>query len=203
MEEYLVDARGEVCPRPLILTKRALGTLVPGQPLRILIDNETSKNNVMRFLVDNGYSPQCTPDGDTFTIGLFGAATALTHPDERAYCTSAASDAPHVIVIRSNRMGYGDDALGELLLKAFINTIAEVKPLPGTIVFYNSGVLMTVDDSPVMEALRGLEKAGVTLLVCGTCVNFFNVRERIGAGIISNMYTILETVTAAGKVIEP
>ena len=202
MDEYLVDARGEVCPKPLILTKRALKECQVGQPIRILIDNETSKNNVMRFLSDNGIQAETTEKEGMFSVTLFGATAQLVHPEEAAYC-STSSTLPHIIVIKSNRMGRGDDALGELLMKAFVNTIKEVSPLPGTIVFYNSGIFLTTDDSPVVESLQELEQLGVKLLVCGTCTDFYGKQKEIHIGTISNMYTILEALTTAGKIIEP
>ena len=204
MEEFLVDARGELCPKPLIMTKKALKECTPGQPMRVLIDNETSRNNVMRFLSDNGISAESKENDGVYTLLLHGAAGELPRPDAASYCTvSAPAPAPHVIVVKSNRMGVGDDELGTILLKAFINTIKEVDPLPGSIVFYNSGVLMTTDDSPVVDALRELEKQGVTLLICGTCADFFGIKKMVSIGTISNMYSILETITAAGKIIVP
>ncbi len=204
MEEILVDARGELCPKPLIMTKKSLKECAPGQPMRVLIDNETSRNNVMRFLSDNGINAESKENDGVYTLLLHGAAGELQQPDAASYCTvSAPAPAPHVIVVKSNRMGAGDDELGTILLKAFINTIKEVEPLPGSIVFYNSGVLMTTDDSPVVEALRELEKQGVTLLICGTCAEFFGIKTNLSIGTISNMYSILETITAAGKIIEP
>jgi selenium metabolism protein YedF len=205
MEEYLVDARGEVCPRPLILTRRALSACKPGQPVRILIDNEISKNNVTRFLADNGFPLQCTEHDGLYELALFGAASAvLPCPDAPFYCAPVSTTvAGHAVVISGNRMGTGDDALGELLLKAFVNTIAEVKPLPGVIVLYNSGVHMATDDSPVVESLRTLQNSGVKILVCGTCVNFYDLGDRIHVGVISNMYTILEMITSASLVIKP
>ncbi|MBN1758079.1 MAG: sulfurtransferase-like selenium metabolism protein YedF [Chitinispirillaceae bacterium] len=202
MNEYLVDARGELCPKPLIMTKKALKECADGQPMRILIDNETSKNNVVSFLTDNGFNAEVQQSEEVYSLLLHGASGELVQPDAASYCTTAPA-APHTIVIKSNRMGIGDDELGEVLLKAFINTISEVEPLPGSVVFYNSGVFMATDESPVAEALLGLEKAGVTLLVCGTCADFFHLKDRISVGTISNMYTILETITAAGKIIEP
>jgi selenium metabolism protein YedF len=202
MEEFMVDARGELCPKPLIMTKKALRECIPGQPMRVLIDNETSRNNVLRFLTDNGINAESHEDEGVYTLLLHGATGELQHPDAESYCTVQAP-APHVIVVKSNRMGVGDDELGAILLKSFINTIKEVEPLPGSVVFYNSGVLMTTDDSPVVEALRELEKQGVTLLICGTCVEFYGIKADLSIGTISNMYSILETITAAGKIIEP
>ena len=203
MDELCVDARGEVCPKPLLITKKALKDSPEGQPLRILIDNETSKDNVMRFLQENGYSPECIESDGIYSLVLFAASHPLTHPDAAAYCTTTASQNPHTIVIKNKQMGDGDATLGEILLKAFINTIKEITPLPGSIVFYNSGIFMALDDSPVLPALRELEKLGVKILVCGTCAEYFKKKEQIHIGTISNMYTILETITAAGKSIVP
>lgn len=202
MNEHIVDARGELCPKPLILTKCALKECEEGQPVKILIDNETSKTNVMRFLTDNGYSPECIETDGVFTLSLFGASTELSHPDAARYCSTGVQ-APHVIAVKSNRMGEGEKELGELLIKAFISTITEVSPLPGTIVFYNSGIFLACNDSPVIDALKQLETQGVTILVCGTCADYYNKKAEISIGTISNMYTILETLTAAGNVIEP
>ena len=202
MEEYTVDARGELCPKPLIMTKKALKECASGQPIRILIDNETSKTNVMRFLDDNGITAATHENDGLYVLSLHGASGELAKPDAASYCSTAPAT-PHAIVIKSDRMGIGDDELGEILLKAFINTIKEVEPLPGSIVFYNSGIRMATDDSPAVEALRELEAAGVMVLVCGTCADFYQLKEQISVGTISNMYTILETITSAGKIIEP
>ena len=100
-------------------------------------------------------------------------------------------------------MGEGENELGEILIKAFINTIAEVSPLPGAIVFYNSGIFLTVEGSAVLESLQQLEKSGVKILVCGTCLEYYQKKEHIRAGIISNMYTILETLSSAKHIISP
>ncbi|HON10558.1 MAG TPA: sulfurtransferase-like selenium metabolism protein YedF [Chitinispirillaceae bacterium] len=202
MEEKLVDARGQVCPMPLIMTKKALKELGTGQPLRILIDNETSKQNVMRFLSDNGIKAECEEENGVFTLRLFGAPANLSHPDAESYCNTGESK-PHVVVINSDKMGRGSDELGEILIKAFINTIKEVSPLPGAVVFYNSGIFLTLKDSPVLESLVELERAGVKILICGTCLNYYEKKEQIGVGTVSNMYTILETLSNAGHIVCP
>ena len=78
-----------------------------------------------------------------------------------------------------------------------------MEPLPDTIIFYNTGVKLTVKDSDVIDDLRQLEKAGVTILICGTCTNYFNISNDLGAGAISNMYDIASTMAAAGRLITP
>ena len=204
MEEKIIDARGHACPKPLIMTRKALKELSAGQQLRILIDNETSKINVLRFLSDNGIQASCTESAGVYTVLLSGTSAELAHPEAASYCTiPPRTDHHHVIVIKSDIMGTGSDELGAILMKAFINTIPEINPLPQTIVFYNSGILLAVEDSPVIESLGELEQRGVKILICGTCADYYHKKEKIGIGTISNMYSILETMTCAEKIICP
>jgi selenium metabolism protein YedF len=208
MEEKIVDARGKVCPEPLIMTKKAITTLADGQKLQVIVDNETSKNNVSRFLADNNMPSLCTEQNGFFSLHVIKTGKELAATDAESYCTpDPTSDvketANHVMVIAGNTMGTGPEELGAILIKAFINTIKETHPLPKKIVFYNSGILLAAEGSPVIDSLNELEKSGVTLLVCGTCVNYFNKQNLIKAGTISNMYTILESLIAADKVIKP
>jgi selenium metabolism protein YedF len=109
----------------------------------------------------------------------------------------------HIIVIKSDKMGMGDDDLGALLIKGFINSIGGVTPLPTKIILYNSGAKLVATDSPVLGALRDLEAKGCEILVCGTCADFFQIKEQIAVGSISNMPTILESMTAATKIVAP
>jgi len=205
MNEMTVDARGQVCPKPLILTKQALKNLQKDQTLKVLIDNDTSKKNVERFLIDNGIHPAITSSSGVFTLIINGAPEQLIRPDAETFCevSSEQSIRPHVILIKNDKMGNGPDELGTILIKAFVNTIKEVSPLPDAMVFYTNGVLLTIDESPVLGALHELEKKGIRMLVCGTCADYFQIKGRIRVGIISNMYTILETLTGAGRILVP
>jgi selenium metabolism protein YedF len=196
-----IDARGQACPKPLILTKQALKDATAGEPISVLIDNPTSRQNVEKFLMDNGMIPHCTEHDGVFTIIVQKQPEPLPHPDAATYCASGKT--PHVIVFSSNTMGRGSDELGEILMQAFVNTIKEAGPLPSHLLFYNSGILLTVEGSPLIATLQDLERRGVTLLVCGTCADYFQKKEALRVGSISNMYTILETMTAAGHIIQP
>jgi selenium metabolism protein YedF len=100
-------------------------------------------------------------------------------------------------------MGRGDDTLGEVLIRAFIHTLSQRKPLPAAIICYNAGVKLTVKDSTVLEDLQQLSKAGVDIMVCGTCLNYFSLTDQIAAGRISNMYDILETMAGAARLVRP
>ena len=199
----IVDCRGMACPKPLIRTKKALQELSIGQSVEILIDNETSKQNVERFLTDNGIDVSVTRDGPLFTLNATKKRLDPVAGDERAYCLPTGSTKPHVICFSSDTMGNGPAELGAILMKAFVNTIKEVKPLPSHCVFYNTGVNLVVEGSTLVEPFRLLSDKGVTMLACGTCLDYFKVKDKLRVGTASNMYTILETLSAASHVIKP
>lgn len=108
-----------------------------------------------------------------------------------------------VLVIASNKMGDGDDKLGEILIKSFIHVLAESETVAGTIIFYNSGVLLAADNSACLDDLKLIEKNGAEILLCGTCADYYNITDKISAGKISNMKAIVEKMEKAEKIIRP
>lgn len=198
-----VDCRGMVCPKPLIITKKALNGLALGEQMSVLIDNETSKQNVERFCRDNGVEVAAAREGDVITLTMTKPHREVIAADEQAYCEPDSPRKPHVIVFRGDTMGNGPAELGAILMKAFVNTIKEIKPLPSHLVFYNTGVHLVVEGSPLIGPFAELEKMGVKILGCGTCLDYFNLKSKLAVGSVSNMYTILETLTNAGHVITP
>ena len=101
----------------------------------------------------------------------------------------------------SEIMGRGDAELGHILIRSFFHTLGEVEPVPDTLVFFNGGVKLVVDGSPVLEDLEELCGRGVEILACGTCLSYFELKEQVAVGEVSNMYTIAETLLRAGKVV--
>ncbi|MFP4417104.1 MAG: sulfurtransferase-like selenium metabolism protein YedF [Fibrobacterota bacterium] len=202
MNKKIVDARGMLCPKPLIMTKKALNELAVNQTMIVQIDNETSKQNVERFLNDNHMETEVLENNGFFELHVTKREQQLASPDAESYCTPEPSK-PHVVAVGSDVMGMGDHDLGEILMKAFINTLHEVSPLPGAVVFYNRGIFLALENSPVIDSLKKLHQKGVTILVCGTCADYFDKKSSVKVGITSNMYTILETMTQAGHVIKP
>lgn len=206
MSKKIIDARGELCPRPLIMTKKALLEIHPGESFIVLVDNSAAKENVERFLKDNGQSVLVEQKGNDYQLTVGKNSQDLAHPQAEDYCpvVSHKHDRDgHVISISNNHMGQGPEDLTALLIQGFVNTIKEVSPHPKAIVFYTSGVFLTLEDSPVLLALKELEGMGVKILVCGTCLNFFEVKEKLAVGQVSNMYTILETLSHASHVVTP
>jgi len=124
-------------------------------------------------------------------------------PESRAGASrpAGAGSASVVVVISSNTMGRGDDDLGRVLIRSHLHALGEVTPKPDTVVLFNTGVLLAAEGSPELEGLQLLIEQGVRVILCGTCVSHFDLKDRIAVGEVSNMYAITETMMRAGKVI--
>jgi len=201
----ITDTRGQLCPAPLIATKRTLKETSEGESFLLLTDNETSYNNMSRFLKDNNTAFQ-TSEADgvwTLTVTRGGELSQVKAED---YCTDSIAHfhkGDFIIVIGSDKMGEGDNELGQLLMSNFIKAIKDLDKLPGKMVFYNKGVTLATKNSPLIDHLNDLEKMGVELLLCATCVNHYASTDIVGAGTLSNMYTIAEVMVSAGNIIRP
>ncbi len=202
----IVNTSGQLCPAPLIATKRALRETAPGESFQVITDNLTSFSNISRFLHDNNVGFSYTESNGiwTLTVNKRGSTGETTDPSE--YCATAIphfSKGPYIVVFSSDKMGEGDDSLGKLLIGNFIRAIKDLDLLPEKIVFYNSGVQLVSDKSPVAVHLEELEKMGVTLLVCETCSKHYSIVGSISAGVLSNMFEIAQTMASAGNIVKP
>lgn len=182
-----VDARGQACPRPVIMTKKALDEIVEGI-VTTIVDNEVAKENVSKLAKSSGYEYSVDKKSDKeyyihITKGEVSEEANVCIPDTFKDMTVAFS---------SNTMGNGSEELGKILMKSFIYTLTEATPFPSTLVFYNAGVYLTCEGSEVLEDLKKLEEEGVEIISCGTCLDFFKIKDTLKVGSISNMYTILE-----------
>lgn len=206
MTKKIVDARGEICPRPLIMTKKTLTEIKAGEAFVVIVDNSAARENVERFLKDNAQTVSVEQKGNDYYLTVGKQGEELSHSKAEEYCpvvTHKHDRDGHVISISNNHMGQGPEDLTALLIQGFVNTIKEVSPHPRAIVLYTSGVHLALEDSPVLHSLKELENMGIKILVCGTCLNFFEVKEKLAVGQVSNMYTILETLTYASHVVSP
>ncbi len=191
-----VDARGLPCPQPVIQTRNALQE---SAAVTTIVDNVTAQQNVTRMAEKSGCTVQAEEreDGIYLHISKGGSpqGEAVTQPP------SPLAGGPLVLVIPDDSMGRGDHELGQILIRGFFHTLGEVEPLPDTIIFFNSGVKLVVDGSPVLEDLQDLRGRGVEILACGTCLGHYDLKDKVAVGEVSNMYTIAETMLGAGKVI--
>jgi selenium metabolism protein YedF len=200
-EIEMVDARGRACPEPVIMAKKALAghdTVV------VLVDTETAVENVKRLGANSGCAVRVEEmEGGAYRIHLQQESDSAAAPVAEFAPSCAAAVGPFVVVFAENRMGRGSDELGTVLVRAFLHTLCEQETKPDAIIFYNSGVKLTVRDSDVVDDLRRLDGEGVELLVCGTCVNYFEIGSEVAVGTISNMYDIAGLMSRAGRLLVP
>lgn len=201
MKDHTIDARGLRCPQPLMLTKKALEGMAEGERLQVLIDNELSCENLMRFLKDHGTTPELSSTNGEHTITLTKAAATPGLADAAAYCSPPSSAGGTVVVIHNQGMGSGSEELGKILLQACLNTLKDIAPPPAAILCYNAGVFAAAEGAPTVPALEELARQGVSLLICGTCVDYFDLKNKIAVGTISNMYDILQQLSSANRII--
>jgi selenium metabolism protein YedF len=201
MTELLtVDCRGLACPQPVINTKNALEGATG--PIRVIVDNEASCTNVRRFAESQGARVEVVEQGGELHLTIEPGHHAPAGEEPPIVCsTSAARDM--VVYVSSEGMGRGDDELGAVLMEAFLDTLSQFKGEISHAVFVNAGAKLAVEGSPVLEQVRQLEELDVQVLVCGTCLNHFGIKDRLAVGSVSNMYAIIETLSKAGRIIRP
>ena len=192
----VVDARGLPCPQPVIMTRNALKE---NNAVMTIVDNETAQHNVTRMVEKNGGTVQVEKRNDGTYLHI--AREDRPFEETRSQPAPTPSGGPLVLVVPSEFMGRGDAELGRILIRGFIHTLGEVEPLPDTVIFFNSGVQMVVEGSPVLEDLQALCNQGVEILACGTCLGYYELKDQVVVGEVSNMYTIVETLLGAGKVV--
>lgn len=200
----IIDAKGMLCPKPLILTKKALSEIKEDEGLQIAVDNENSLKNVSRYLKDNGYEIHTDRSGTVTVIHVLKKGQVFSEENSENYSiTESKKTGNYIIAVFKNTLGNGPEDLGEILIKAFINTIAETEIQPASILFMNSGIHFTVTDSPVLDSLKKLEEKGVEILVCGTCLDYFKNMNELRVGKVSNMYEIMDKLSKTDKIIYP
>lgn len=186
-----IDARGLACPKPVILTKKEIENIKEGT-ITTIVDNEISRDNLSKFAKSLELEFKVEEDMDgNFEVSIIKGGGDFSPSPKKVKPLEKSEEGP-LIVIPSDLMGTGDFQLGKVLMKSFIYTVSETKPYPKAILFYNNGVKLTVKTSPVLEDLILLDKAGVEIISCGTCLDFYNLKDELGVGEISNMYTIYE-----------
>ena len=186
-----IDARGLVCPQPVILTKKALEGMTEGEVVTI-VDNITAKENVSRLAENLSCKYEISDKSGCYYIKIIKAAGAESMETK---------EDSTVIVITSDKLGQGAEELGKVLIKSYTYALTEATPLPKAVMFLNSGVKLTAEGSEVAENIKKLENSGVEIISCGTCLDFYQLKDKLQVGIVGNMYSIIEKMNSAGKVI--
>ncbi|NQS72262.1 MAG: sulfurtransferase-like selenium metabolism protein YedF [Desulfobulbaceae bacterium] len=207
-ESKKLDCRGLPCPQPVLQVKDALEQ--GAGHLEVLVDNEASSKNVQRFAGRMGHVVQVEQvAADYYRLNITaqeGRAENGAHLRAEEYRCNVPDPGEQgglVYVISADTMGRGNAELGWALMQTYVQTIIQVEPLPQAIIFYNSGVKLVTAESGALEALRVLQSKGVEILVCGTCLDFYQLKSAMQVGHISNMFAIMDTTVRAAKVVSP
>ena len=197
---YHIDAKGKACPMPVMLAKKEMETGCDA--LSITVDNAIAVQNLTRLAESQGFSAETAEEaGGCFTITMHRTGAPVSEaPAEILSCTVPAP-ADYVVFAGRDVIGEGDAELGHSLIKMFFYTLSEKADLPSAILFMNHGVRLVTENQQTIEHLKVLEQRGVRLIVCGTCLNYYGLTDQLQCGTIGNMYDIVETMTAAGRVI--
>jgi selenium metabolism protein YedF len=188
--EYTVDARGLNCPEPVILTKRVMDK---GETDRLvtIVDQTVALENVTKLARSQGYDVTVEDkEGDYY----------ITMIRSEEITTEAADLQDNVTILITNRyFGQGEEELGQVLMRGFLYTLGEMNGRVKSIIFMNSGVFLTTEGSEVLEILQGLNQEGVQILSCGTCLDFYGIKDKLAVGEITNMYTAVEMLSSAER----
>ena len=200
--EKIFDARGMACPLPVVNAKKAAESLHPGDTLIVRVDNEIAVQNLQRFAQHMGFAAKGEKVGDAeYSVTMVIGGEAKAEPE--IACAMDAWKKGMLVVLSGNTMGSGDERLGKALMKAFVFALTKQDVLPETILCYNTGAFLTPEGADPMEELKLLESAGVTILTCGTCLDFYGLKEKLAVGGVTNMYDIVERMESATTIVRP
>jgi selenium metabolism protein YedF len=185
-----VDARGLPCPQPVVNARKALQEIDEGT-INVLVDRPDARENVERFARSQGCGVTVREEDGVYHLEIAKQGPRSAEPTTEG----------QVVLIGSDRLGAGDDALGDRLMKSFLKTIDDGGFRPAKLLFVNSGVRLTTEGSEVLDVLEELERKGVQILSCGTCLEHYDLVEQLRVGLVTNMYDIVDSMLAADKAI--
>ena len=208
-----VNAMGDACPIPVIKTKNAIKEIKESGTVEVLVDNEIAVQNLTKMAHQKQYECKSEKLSDyefkvLITVGMQNMEEKMENTDnnpvsEETVCLPDGRKKKKIVVLRSGKMGEGNDELGAVLMKGFIYALTQLEELPETILLYNGGAPLSCEGSDSLEDLKSLEAQGVEILTCGTCLNYYGLSEKLAVGSVTNMYVIAETMSGADLIICP
>ena len=193
----IIDARGKACPTPVIMAKKAISA--GESTFTVLVDNTTAVENLKRLAANQGFDAAVTEQGGAFHLAFVRTGCAAC--EEAVNSPLPAPGGGWAVFVGRDIIGDGDRELGTNLMRMFFYTLSQGEDKPGAVLFMNAGVKLPTLDEQVVEHLKALSAVGVEILVCGTCLNFYGLTDRLRVGTVSNMYDIVTRMQKAGKVV--
>ena len=202
--EKIIDCKGMACPLPVVNAKKAAEAMSLGDVLTVLVDNEIAVQNLSRFAEHKGFGVSAQKKGEKeYAVVMTVSGEAVESKEEEVACVMDSRRKGMLVVLSGNVMGTGDAKLGTSLMKAFVFALTKQDQLPDTILCYNTGAYLTCEGADTLEDLKLLESEGVTILTCGTCLDFYGLKEKLAVGGLPNMYEIVERMEKAAVVVNP
>ena len=192
-----IDAKGKSCPMPVIMAKKEIDAGV--KFFEIEVDNKIAVENLKKLANSQGFTTTIKEDNGTFKVDFSNGCEECEEVLAKVEGKKPLGN--WAIFVNKETIGAGNDELGQSLMKMFFYTISEGKDLPKSILFMNGGVKVPTLNAQAIEHLKVLQDKGVELLVCGACLNFYELENKLEVGKISNMYDITNAMKEASKVI--
>nr|WP_302655963.1 sulfurtransferase-like selenium metabolism protein YedF [uncultured Agathobaculum sp.] len=199
-----VNAIGDACPIPVVKTLNALKELGSAGTVQTLVDNEIAVQNLTRLAESKGCTIKTEKRSEKeFCVTITTAGAIAAAENEEISCTVPATKKKTVVVVSADHMGEGSEELGRILIKGFLFALTQQEHLPSTVLFYNGGAKLTTEGSASLEDLKTLEANGVEILTCGTCLDYYGLKDKLAVGGVTNMYVIVEKQMQADLVLRP
>ncbi|MDU6985245.1 MAG: sulfurtransferase-like selenium metabolism protein YedF [Terrisporobacter othiniensis] len=198
-----VNAIGDNCPIPVVKAKKAIDALEDAAIVEISVDNEIAVQNVTKMVNQKNLEYTCEKVGQNHYVIKVQCGEVVESEATKEVVATIAKEEKMVVVLSSDKMGEGDEELGKVLIKGFIYAITQLDKYPKAVLLYNSGVKLSSEGSDSIGDLKVLEDHGVEILSCGTCLNFYNLQDKLQVGKVTNMYSIVEELSGATNIIRP
>lgn len=195
METKLLDCTKLECPMPVIKAKQELekdGEML----LDVIVDNEIAVQNLTKLANSMGYKSSSKKQDENFCVSIEKTINTSLNQDKS---NLKFVEERQTILIKTSFLGVGDDSLGSTLMKGFIFTLTQSKPLPKKVMFLNSGVKLTTENEETVKNLQILEKEGTEIVSCGTCLDFYNLKDKLKVGSVGNMYDIVDSLNQSSN----
>lgn len=190
----IIDCKGLQCPIPVVQTKKYFDSIESGEGT-IIVDNLVAKNNIVKLASGSGYKSVVEEKEKLYFIKITKEKCEVIDIETK-------EKKKLTLVLSSDKLGVGDDKLGDILMKSYIFALSEADTIPDDILFINGGVKLTTNSSQVVGSLKKLIERGANILVCGVCLDFYNLKDELSVGEISNMYTIVQLMNNADNTIK-
>jgi selenium metabolism protein YedF len=199
----IVNALGDACPLPVVKATHALQAMQEAGILEVHVDNTTAVQNLLRMAAGHKLVAKDSKLSEKeYVVTMEVTAPQTTQVEAEPVVAKPTAGDNVVVAIASECLGHGSEELGKTLMKGFIFALSQLPKLPKTILFYNGGAKLTVEGSASLEDLKKMAEQGVTIMTCGTCLNYYKLTDKLAVGQVTNMYSIVETLAQADKVIK-